>query len=254
MIEIGSLNIMKDSVAVITGGGSGIGEAVCRILSSRGMHACVCDNDEKAANEVAESIKNIGEKASAWKMDVSDPGNVKDIFDKIASELGLVYVLVSSAGVPGHGLLDKITDEYWANVIDVNLNGVMYCMRQALRHMLDLEKGVIINISSICGIMGCSNSPSYSASKAAVIGLSKSCARHHTKDGIRINVVAPGLVETPFVELNRKLGKLKNDIAKVPLGRMGTAKEIAELVAFLCSDAAEFISGQVISPNGGQLI
>jgi 3-oxoacyl-[acyl-carrier protein] reductase len=138
--------------------------------------------------------------------------------------------------------------------MDVNLSGVFYCMRESLAQMLPAHFGSIVNISSICGVMGCASSPAYSASKAGVIGLSKACARRYTGDGIRINVVAPGLVDTPFVEPDRRMGKLSAGIAKVPMGRMGTAEEIASLVAFLCSEKAAFIAGQVISPNGGQLI
>lgn len=243
-----------NNVAVITGGGSGIGKATAEILALRNMVICLCDVNEAQVKDVAASLAESGCKAFYWKMDVSNSRNVEDVFNQIQSKVGAIDILVNSAGTPGHGIIDQISDDQWQNVINVNLNGVMYCMRQALRQMLPRRKGIIVNISSICGIMGCSNSPSYSAAKAAVIGLSKSCARRHTQDGIRINVVAPGLVHTPFIEPNRKMGKLAADIEKIPLGRMGTAREIAELIAFLCSDSASYISGQVISPNGGQLI
>jgi NAD(P)-dependent dehydrogenase (short-subunit alcohol dehydrogenase family) len=244
----------ESKVAVITGGGSGIGKAVSQILAGQNINVCVCDYNDENAKAVAAELRESGGKTSCWKMDVANSRNVADVFDQIREKIGPVDILVTSAGAPGHGLIDQISDDHWQNVINVNLNGVMYCMRESLKQMLPRRKGVIINISSICGIMGCANSPSYSASKAAVIGLSKSCARKHTSDGIRINVVAPGLVNTPFIEPNRKMGKLETDIAKIPMGRMGTATEIAELVAFLCSDAASYFSGQVISPNGGQLI
>ena len=244
----------ESNIAVITGGGSGIGKATAEILASRDIEVCICDINEEQAKNVAESLVESGYKASCWNTDVSNSQNVKDVFNQIHSKIGIVDILVNSAGTPGHGLIDQISDDHWQNVININLNGVMFCMRESLKQMLTRRKGIIVNVSSTCGIMGCSNSPSYSAAKAAVIGLSKSCARRHTQDGIRINVVAPGLVHTPFIEPNRKMGKLAADIEKIPLGRMGTAIEIAELIAFLCSDSASYISGQVISPNGGQLI
>jgi 3-oxoacyl-[acyl-carrier protein] reductase len=175
-------------------------------------------------------------------------------FEEARQRFGPVEVLACCAGIPGHGELSGLEDERWEQVIAVNLDGVFHCMREALRQMLPLKRGIIVNISSMCGLMGCASSPAYSAAKAGVIGLSRSCARRHAAEGIRVNVVAPGLVDTPFVEPDRRMGKLEAGIAKIPIGRMGTAEEIADLVAYLCSDPAAFLVGQVISPNGGQLI
>jgi NAD(P)-dependent dehydrogenase (short-subunit alcohol dehydrogenase family) len=175
-------------------------------------------------------------------------------FDAVARDWGPAGILVTCAGIPGHGALAELTDDAWARVHRVNLDGVFYCMREALRQMLPARRGVIVNVSSLCGIAGCASSPAYSSAKAGVIALSKAAARRHTADGVRINVVAPGLVDTPFVEPDRQMGKLEAGIAKVPLGRMGTPGEIAALVSFLCGDDAAFIAGQVISPNGGQVI
>jgi 3-oxoacyl-[acyl-carrier protein] reductase len=120
--------------------------------------------------------------------------------------------------------------------------------------MLPRRSGIIVAVSSMCGIMGCASSPAYSAAKAGVIGLCKSCARRYASDGIRINVIAPGVVDTPFVEPDRRMGKLQKGIEKIPVGRMGRPEDIGELAAFLCAEEASFIVGQVISPNGGQLI
>ena len=147
-----------------------------------------------------------------------------------------------------------LDDELWRRVHAINLDGVFHCMRTALRQMLPRRAGIIINISSMCGMMGCASCPAYSAAKAGVIGLSKSVARRHAADGIRVNVIAPGVVDTPFIEPDRQMRKLEQGIAKIPLGRMGSPEEIAALVAFLCGEEAAYIVGQVISPNGGQLI
>ena len=175
-------------------------------------------------------------------------------FHEIGARAGPVSILVTCAGIPGHGDVPAVEDALWDRVLAVDLSGVFYCMREALRVMLPRKDGIIVTISSICGIMGCASSPAYSAAKAGVIGLSRSCARRYTDQGIRINVVAPGLVDSPFVEPDRRMGKLQKGIEKIPLGRMGTPGEIAALVAFLCGPDAQFIAGQVISPNGGQLI
>jgi NAD(P)-dependent dehydrogenase (short-subunit alcohol dehydrogenase family) len=242
---------LNDKVALITGGASGIGKASALALGRDGARVCVCDRDAEAAERAA---REIGKSATAWQMDVADSGEVAEVFAHIEAEVGPVAYLVTAAGVPGHGLVSQLSDEVWRNVISVNLDGVFYCMREAVKQMLRAGHGCIVNISSICGMMGCRTCPAYSASKAGVIGISKSVARRHTEDGIRVNVVAPGLVDTPFVEPDRQMGKLENGIKKIPMGRMGTPEEIADLVAFLCGDSAAFITGQVISPNGGQLI
>lgn len=241
-------------IAVVTGGASGIGKASATLLAERGHSVCVCDLDGDGARSVARTICDRGGEALAWELDVSRSDEVRRVFGQIARSVAPPAVLVTSAGVPGHGELAELEDERWERIVAVNLSGVLYCMREAMRTMLPARFGVIVNISSICGIMGCSSSPAYSAAKAGVIGLSKACARRYTEAGIRINVVAPGLVDTPFVEPDRAMGKLEKGIAKIPLGRMGTAEEIASVVAFLCGDEAAFIAGQVISPNGGQLI
>ena len=237
-------------IAVVTGAASGIGRACAEALAKQGQEVCLCDLNLELAQQVASTLPG----ASAWRLDVSDPDQVRSVFTQIEEAKGPVGILVTSAGIPGHGQISELPDETWQRVMRVNLDGVFYCMREALKQMLQAKQGTIINISSICGIMGCTSSPAYSASKAGVIGLSKSCARRHTEDGIRVNVVAPGLVDTPLLEPDKKMGKLEKGIAKIPMGRMGTPWEIGELVAFLSSEAGAFFAGQVISPNGGQLI
>jgi NAD(P)-dependent dehydrogenase (short-subunit alcohol dehydrogenase family) len=185
---------------------------------------------------------------------VAEPDEVTEVFGKIEHSVGRIGTLVTCAGIPGHGQVSELSDDAWRRVMSIDLDGVFYCMREALKQMLPERHGIIVNISSMCGIMGCTSSPAYSAAKAGVIGLSKSVARRHTEDGIRVNVVAPGLVDTPMADIDRQMGKLEKGIAKIPMGRMGTAWEIGQLVAFLCADSGAFLAGQVISPNGGQLI
>ncbi len=241
-------------VAVVTGGASGIGRSVARLLALQGCAVCICDLDGAGAEQAAAELCAEGRPAFGWQLDTAQPKEVARVFAAIAQSPGPVSILVTAAGIPGHGDVVDTSDELWHRVIDVDLSGVFYCMRESLKTMVSRRQGVIVNISSICGIMGCSSSPSYSAAKAGVIGLTKSCARRYTDVGIRINAVAPGLVDTPFVEPDRRMGKLERGIGKIPLGRIGTAEEIAAVVAFLCGPDAAFIAGQVISPNGGQLI
>lgn len=239
-----------DLAVVVTGGASGIGKACAQALAGNQLQVCVCDLNMDAAREVAANL--VG--ASAWHLDVAEPDQVREVFGKIEHSVGRIGMLVTSAGIPGHGQVSELPDDTWRRVMNVNLDGVFYCMREALKQMLPEKNGIIVNISSMCGIMGCTSSPAYSAAKAGVIGLSKSVARRHTEDGIRVNVVAPGLVDTPMADVDRQMGKLEKGIAKIPMGRMGTAWEIGQLVAFLCADSGAFLAGQVISPNGGQLI
>jgi 2-hydroxycyclohexanecarboxyl-CoA dehydrogenase len=241
-------------IAVVTGGASGIGKCVSEALVLRGCTVCICDQNGAGARRVSEELHAKGHEAMAWELDVAISAEVERVFKEIASRAGPVSVLVTSAGIPGHGDIREVNDELWQRVIGVDLSAVFYCMRECLKVMVARRSGVIVNVSSLCGMMGCVSSPAYSAAKAGVIGLSKSCARRYVQDGIRINVVAPGLVDTPFVDPDRRVGKLAKGIEKIPMGRMGTAEEIAALVAFLCSDEAAFIEGQVISPNGGQYI
>jgi len=241
---------IEDMVAVVTGAGSGIGAACAKVLADQGSRVCLCDLNIEAARALSATIDG----SSAWELNVADSSRAEEVFERISQEVGPIGILVTSAGVPGHGLVSEIDDETWHRVMRVNLDGVFYCMREALKQMLPAKRGIVVNISSICGIAGCASSPAYSASKAGVIGLSKACARRHTEDGIRINVVAPGLVDTPLLEPDKKMGKLEKGIAKIPMGRMGTPEEIGQLVGFLCSDAGAFFAGQVLSPNGGQII
>jgi len=245
---------LERRVAVVTGGASGIGRCVARRLAAQGCAVCICDLDAAGAERAAAELRAEGHSAHGWQLDTAKPESVARVFEEIAKSPGPPSILVTAAGIPGHGDVVDLGDEPWQHVIDVDLSGVFYCMRESLKTMVPRRQGVIVNISSICGITGCSSSPSYSAAKAGVIGLTKSCARRYTDIGIRINAVAPGLVDTPFVEPDRRMGKLEKGIGKIPLGRMGTAEEIAGLVAFLCGPDAAFIAGQVISPNGGQLI
>jgi len=241
-------------VALITGGASGIGKAVAEILARRGVTVCIADVNGEAARETSAALQTAESRAFAWQMDVTDSAAVEKTFAEIAVKIGRLSMVITSAGIPGHGAVAELNDQLWRRVLGVNLDGVFYCMREALKQMLPARRGIIVNISSLCGVSGCASSPSYSAAKAGVIGLSKAIARRHTEDGIRINVVAPGVTDTPFVEPDRQMGKLARGIEKIPMGRMATAGEIAEVVAFLCCDSAAFITGQVISPNGGQVI
>jgi NAD(P)-dependent dehydrogenase (short-subunit alcohol dehydrogenase family) len=245
---------LEGKVAVVTGAASGIGKATARALAERGAHACVCDLNAEGATKCAEELRAAGLRASAFAFDVADPAAVREAFLNVDREVGTVDILVAAAGIPGHGQVVEADDKLWRTVLAVDLDGVFYCLREALRRMLPHRAGTIVAVSSMCGIMGCASSPAYSAAKAGVIGLCKSCARRHASEGIRINVIAPGVVDTPFVEPDRRMGKLQKGIEKIPVGRMGRAEDIGELAAFLCSEEASFIIGQVISPNGGQLI
>ena len=155
-----------ENVAVITGAGSGIGKAVAEILAARGITVCVTDINLKAAEAVCASLQRGGHSAFAWQTDVTDSAAVAKIFLEIAQKAGPVSVLITSAGIPGHGAVSELSDQLWSRVLSVNLDGVFFCMREALKQMLPARRGIIVNISSLCGMAGCASSPSYSAAKA----------------------------------------------------------------------------------------
>ncbi len=231
--------------ALITGSSRGIGAACARKLCEDGFEVVInYKNSEASALALA---KELG--CTAIKADISDRTQVEEMFSKI----GGVDVLVCSAGIARQQLFTDITPEDWREIFAVNLDGVFNCCQCALPHMIHEKSGKIITVSSIWGITGASCESAYSASKAAIIGLTKALAKELGPSGIRVNCVAPGVIDT---DMNRALGSDTLEALKeeTPLGVLGTPEDIASAVSFLASRNADFITGQVISPNGGFLI
>jgi 3-oxoacyl-[acyl-carrier protein] reductase len=243
-------------VALVTGANSGIGKAIAFYLAEEGADVVidyVVNPDE--ANEVADQIKAMGRKSLAIKADVSNASEVKSMFTKIIEEFSKLDILVNNAGIGNLIPTVDLSDEAWNKMIAIHLYGTMNCTREALKIMLKQKSGKIINIASICGTTGCLAAAHYSAAKGGIIGFTRAVAREVIQQGINVNAVAPGYVDTPLlVSAGLTQESLKELLKEIPIGRLGTPREIASLVAYLATEEANFMVGQVISPNGGQVI
>jgi 3-oxoacyl-[acyl-carrier protein] reductase len=259
-------------VVVVTGGGSGLGEAMSQAFAQEGGRVAALDINEQAASKVADSCSG---EAKGYACDVADPEAVRETFAAVDSDLGPVEVLVNNAGIARRdqeaqermlgeleaamsggerhslGATTRLSDDDWDRMIRVHLYGAFHCTREALKVMEPRGRGAIVNMSSVAALQGLPGSPDYSAAKGALIGFTKSVAREVIGAGIRVNAIAPGWIRTPMVmeEVDPRL--LPILIAQVPAGAMGEPDHIAALALHLCSDEASYTTGQVVSPNGG---
>jgi 3-oxoacyl-[acyl-carrier protein] reductase len=250
---MGSLN---GRVAVVTGASRGIGRAIAVALARRGARVAVCDLSlGEPAEETVRLCREGGSDASTWQLDVAKAVEVTATFQKIAESEGHVDILVNNAGIAIDGLLLRAKDEDWAKTLDVNLTGVFYCCRAAARYLLkSKEGGRIVSVTSVVGEQGNPGQVSYAASKAGIIGLTKTLARELAGRNVLCNAVSPGFIDTAMTQEHVQ-GKAREELlARIPLGRIGAAADIAEAVAFLCSPEASYITGQVIRVNGGLLM
>lgn len=241
-------------VVLITGSSRGIGRAAAELFARNGYKTAInYYKSEDKALELAENLKSEGYCASVFKCDVSDLNQVQDMVKDCESKLGSIDVLINNAGIAQQKLFTDLTAEDWERMFSVDVTGVFNCCRSVLPSMIRRHSGKIINVSSIWGICGASCEVHYSAAKAAVIGLTKALAKEVGPSNIQVNCVAPGVIDT---EMNGALSE--DDKAalcdETPLGRFGTPYDIAQTMLFLASPAADFITGQVISPNGGFVI
>ena len=238
-------------VALITGSSRGIGRAEAIKLAHDGYAVCInCVEREDKAQEAVEQLVSGGCEAMWYKADVSDSTAVKQMVAAIEEKLGAVTLLVNNAGIAKQCLFQDMTEDYWRHIFDVNLNGAFNTIQAVLPHMLHEHSGCIINTSSIWGQHGASCEVAYSATKHAIIGLTRSLAQELAPTNIRVNCVAPGVIDTDMVQVlgEETLAALAGD---TPVGRLGRPEDIAEIVSFLASDAASFITGQVITSDGG---
>lgn len=244
---------LKDKVALVTGGARGIGQVVGETLAKMGAHVVLADVNKDGAEQAAEAICKSGGSASAAQLNVSSVEDVQKVFDSISKEFKLLDILVNNAGITRDGLLMRMKEEDWDLVLSINLKGSFLCSQQAVKQMMKQKDGAIVNISSIVGVMGNLGQANYSASKAGLIGLTKTTAREVASRGIRVNAIAPGFIDTDMTR------QLKDDvreqlIGQIPMARLGQPQDIADSVAFLVSDRARYITGQVINVNGGMLM
>ena len=238
-------------VALITGSSRGIGRAEAIKLAHDGYAVCInCVEREDKAQEAVEQLVNGGCEAMWYKADVSDSTAVKQMVAAIEEKLGAVTLLVNNAGIAKQCLFQDMSEDYWRHIFDVNLNGAFNTIHAVLPNMLYEHSGCIINTSSIWGQHGASCEVAYSATKHAIIGLTRSLAQELAPTNIRVNCVAPGVIDTDMVQVlgEETLAALAGD---TPVGRLGRPEDIAEIVSFLASDAASFITGQVITSDGG---
>ena len=239
--------------ALVTGGAKGIGSAICRALAIDGYKIAINYNrSQTEAVDLKNELSAITE-VEIFKADVSDSKQVKEMFSEIEKVFGGVDVLVNNAGIAGQMLFTDITDEMWQKMINVNLSGAFYCCREALKFMINNKSGRIINIASMWGETGASMEVHYSASKAGLIGLTKALAKEVGLSGVTVNAVSPGVIMTDMMKSfsEADIAVLKDE---TPLNSLGTAENVADAVSFLASEKADFITGQVISVNGGFVI
>ena len=239
--------------ALVTGGAKGIGSAICRALAIDGYKIAINYNSSQTeAVDLKNELSAITE-VEIFKADVSDSKQVKEMFSEIEKVFGGVDVLVNNAGIAGQMLFTDITDEMWQKMINVNLSGAFYCCREALKFMINKKSGRIINIASMWGETGASMEVHYSASKAGLIGLTKALAKEVGLSGVNVNAVSPGVIMTDMMKSfsEADIAVLKDE---TPLNSLGTAENVADAVSFLASEKADFITGQVISVNGGFVI
>ena len=244
---------LKDKIALVTGGGQGIGRVIGDKLAKSGAHVIFGDINLENAEKSAEDVLANGGNASATLINVADPENVKVAFNSIAKEFKPLDILVNNAGITKDGLFVRMKEDDWDRVLAVNLKGSFLCGQQAAKHMMKQRQGAIVNIASIVGVMGNAGQANYSASKAGLIGLTKTMARELAPRNITVNAIAPGFIDT---EMTRVLDEKTRDklIEQIPLARLGLPQDISHSVAFLVSDRASYITGQVINVNGGMLM
>lgn len=244
---------LKDKIAVVTGGAQGIGKTVGEELARQGAHVILGDVNLEGAQASAAEIKDNGGSASAMELNVTDADGVQKTFDSISKEFKLIDILVNNAGITRDGLVMRMKEADWDLVLSINLKGSFLCTQQAVKQMMKQKSGSIVNIASIVGLMGNAGQANYSASKAGLIGLTKTTAREVASRGIRVNAIAPGFIDTAMTQvLDEKVRERL--IEQIPLARLGLPEDIANCVSFLVSDRAGYVTGQVLSVNGGMLM
>ncbi len=240
----------EKQVALVTGAARGIGKAIAERFARDGMNVAICDLLEDAMNETQRELEALGSDTLTFNCDVTDSAKVAAMVKDIEDHYDRLDVLVNNAGITIDKLLMRMSDDDWGKVLAVNLTSVFNCTRSVIRGMISRRRGRVVSVSSVAGLMGNVGQANYAASKAGVIGFSKSVAREVAARGVTVNVVAPGYIDTPMtLGLPEKAKQQLFDM--IPMKRLGTSEDVANVVAYLASDDAGYITGQVINVNGG---
>jgi 3-oxoacyl-[acyl-carrier protein] reductase len=244
---------LTNQVALVTGASRGLGKAIALALAAEGASIAAVARSEDALKDTVETIRAAGGTVEPYAVDVADSASVDAAVEKIAARFQHIDILVNNAGVTRDGLLARMTGEAWDAVINTNLKGAFHLTRPVGRLMVKQRSGKIVNISSVIGLMGNAGQANYAASKAGLIGFSKSVAREFASRGITCNVVCPGFIDT---DMTKDLGDdlKKKLLERIPLQRLGKPEDIAGVVAFLCSPAANYITGQILTVDGGMVM
>jgi 3-oxoacyl-[acyl-carrier protein] reductase len=241
---------LTGKTALVTGAAQGIGREIALSLATDGADVAICDVNLEAAQKTSAEIEAKGRKSLALKANVAASGDVTAMVDQVISAFSRIDILVNNAGITRDGLILRMKDEDWDLVLSINLKGAFLCTKAALKYMTKQRAGTIINIASIVGAMGNAGQANYVASKAGLIGLTKTIAREYANRGITANAVAPGFIETAMTQALPE--NVRQELAKqIPMGKLGTPEDVANAVRFLASPWASYISGQVIHVNGG---
>jgi 3-oxoacyl-[acyl-carrier protein] reductase len=241
---------LSEKIAIVTGGAQGIGQAIAVSLAKEGADVVVADLDAERCQETLDLVQKLGRRAMAVSVNIGEWDQAKGMIDQVLKEWGRVDILVNNAGITRDGLLMRMKDEDWHAVLQINLTGTFFCAKAVLPSMSKQRSGRIVNIASIVGAIGNVGQANYAASKAGVIGLTKTIAREYASRNITVNAVAPGFIDTA---MTRHLSpEIKETLLnQIPLKRLGQPSDVADAVCFLCSGKAGYITGHVLHVNGG---
>jgi len=241
---------LTGKISLVTGGAQGIGQAIATTLAQEGSDVVVADLDANRCEETVARVQQLGRKAMAVSVNVGDWDQVKGMIDRVLKDWERIDILVNNAGITRDGLLLRMKEEDWQSVLQVNLTGTFFCVKAVLPTMSRQRSGRIVNIASIVGAIGNIGQANYAASKAAVIGLTKTVAREYASRNITVNAVAPGFIDTAMTQ-DLSAETKEALLNQIPLKRLGQPSDIADAVSFLCSEKAGYITGHVLHVNGG---
>jgi len=244
---------LAGKTAIVTGAARGIGRAIAETLASEGADVMLCDLKEEWLSETAAAVRAAGRRAECRAVDVSQAAAVQDVVEAAAAAFGRIDILVNNAGITRDTFLVRMSDEDWDSVLAVNLKGTFLFCRAVAKPMIKQKSGAIVNIASVIGLIGNAGQCNYAASKAGVIALTKSLAKELASRNIRVNAVAPGFIETKMTEALSQETRDKM-LELIPLKRFGTPADVAKTVLFLASDAASYVTGQVLTVSGGMVM